>query len=57
VVTALAIIGLSSHWLVAVSLIVMATMVAIHGLATGARAPSAVMVAMSLLVLALSTAG
>jgi hypothetical protein len=57
IVIGLAIIGTSTHWLLAVGLMILASFVAIHGLATGARAPSAVMVLIALLGLALATAG
>ena len=57
VVIALAIVGTTSHWLIAVGLMIVATFVAIHGLATGAKAPSGVMVVISLLALALTAAG
>jgi aa3 type cytochrome c oxidase subunit IV len=58
VVIALAIVGTTSHGLVAVGLILVATFgVLPHGLAFGARAPSAVMVLVSLLALALTAAG
>ena len=57
IVIGLAIVGTTSHWLIAVGLMIMASIVAIHGLATGAKAPSAVMVLISLLGLAFTTAG
>lgn len=57
IVIALAIVGTTSHWLMAVGLMILASIVAIHALATGARAPSAVMVLISLLGLALAAAG
>jgi hypothetical protein len=57
IVIGLAIIGTSPHWLLAIGLMILASFVAIHGLATGAKAPSAVMVVISLLGLALATAG
>jgi hypothetical protein len=57
VVIGLAIVGTTSHWLMAVGLMLLAIPVAIHGLATGAKAPSAVMVGISLLGLALAAAG
>ena len=53
----LAIGGTTGHWLVAIAIIfVLAPIVAIHGLATGAKVPSMVMVGFSLLALALSAA-
>ena len=57
IVIGLAIVGTSPHWLLAIGLMILASFVAIHGLATGARAPSAVMVVISLLGLLLATAG
>ena len=57
IVIGLAIVGTTTHWLVAVGLMILASIVAIHGLATGARAPSAVMVLISLLALAFTAAG
>jgi len=57
VVIGLAIVGTTSHWLIAVGLMILAIPVACHGLATGAKAPSAVMVLISLLGLLLTTAG
>jgi len=53
----LAIIGTTPHWLMGIGLMLLASAVAVHGLATGARAPSAVMVLISLLGLALAAAG
>lgn len=57
IVTGLAIVGTTSHWLLALVIMIAASVVAVHGLATGARAPSAVMVVISLLALALASAG
>jgi len=57
VVIGLAIIGTTTHWLIAIGLMILASLVAVHGLATGVKAPSAVMVAISLLALALAAAG
>ena len=53
IVIGLAIGATTGHWLVAFGIFVIATLVAVHGLATGTRAPSGVMVALSLLALAL----
>ena len=39
IVIGLAIVGTTSHWLMAVGLMILASIVAIHGLATGAKAP------------------
>jgi hypothetical protein len=57
VVIGLAMVGTTSHWGIAVCLMILATFVAIHGLATGAKTPSGVMVVISLLALALTAAG
>ena len=57
IVIGLAIVGTTSHWLIAVGLMILASIVAVHGLATGAKAPSAVMVLISLLGLLFTTAG
>jgi hypothetical protein len=57
IVIGLAIVGTTSHWLIAVGLMILASIVAVHGLATGARAPSAAMLMVSLLALALTAAG
>jgi Bacterial aa3 type cytochrome c oxidase subunit IV len=57
IVIGLAIVGTTSHWLMAIGLMILASIVAIHGLATGAKAPSAVMVLVSLFGLALAAAG
>jgi hypothetical protein len=57
IVIALAMIGTTTHWLAALGLMIVASFVAIHGLATGAKAPSAVMVLISLVALALAAAG
>jgi hypothetical protein len=53
----LAIGGTTGSWWTSLGIFVFATLVALHGLATGARAPSAVMVGLSLLALALTAAG
>jgi hypothetical protein len=57
ILIALAIIGTTPHWLIALGLMIVATFVGIHGLATGAKAPSAIMVLISLIALALTAAG
>jgi hypothetical protein len=49
--------GTTGHWLTSFAIFLVATLVAFHGLATGMRAPSAVMVVFSLVVLALATSG
>jgi hypothetical protein len=53
----LAIGGVAGNWWVAFGIFVVATLVALHGLATGAKAPSGVMVALSLVALALTAGG
>jgi len=57
IVIALAMIGTTSHWLIAIGLMIVASFVAVHGLATGTKAPSGVMVVISLVALALAAAG
>jgi aa3 type cytochrome c oxidase subunit IV len=56
VVLGLAIGAVGHHWFMAFCVFLVATLVALHGLMSGARAPSAVMVVLSLIVLALATA-
>jgi len=57
IVLGLAIGAVAGHWLVAFGIFVVASIVAVHGFMTGARASSAVMVLISLLALALSAGG
>ncbi|MGH6770637.1 MAG: aa3-type cytochrome c oxidase subunit IV [Xanthobacteraceae bacterium] len=57
IVIGLAVGAVAGHWLIAFGIFVFATLVALHGLATGAKAPSAVMMVLSLLALALGSAG
>jgi hypothetical protein len=57
IVIGLAIGAVAGHWLVAFGIFVTATIVAVHGFMTGARASSAVMVLISLLALALTAGG
>ena len=57
IVLGLAIGGVAGHWLVAFAVFVVASIVAIFGLATGARTPSAVMVVLALIALALTSGG
>ncbi|HEY6994061.1 MAG TPA: aa3-type cytochrome c oxidase subunit IV [Xanthobacteraceae bacterium] len=57
IVLGLAIGAVAGHWLVAFAIMLIATGVAIHGFATGARLPTAVMVIISLLTLALASGG
>ena len=57
IVLGLAIGAVADHWLVAFAIFVVATIVAAHGLLTVARLPSAVMVIISLIALALTSGG
>jgi len=57
IVIALAIIGTTTHWGIGVTLMVVAAIVAAHGLASGAKTPSWVMVLVSLLTLGLAATG
>jgi hypothetical protein len=57
VVIALAIGGTTGHWLVSLAILVFATIIAVHGLASGAREPSVVMVIISVILLGLSASG
>jgi hypothetical protein len=50
-VIALAIVGTTSHWLLGVVLILISSVVGLHGLASGVRAPSGIMVLIALLTL------
>jgi len=52
VVIALAIGGVQGRWFTEAAIIVLATLVLAHGLLTGAKVPSAFMLALSLLTLA-----
>jgi aa3 type cytochrome c oxidase subunit IV len=51
IVIGLAIGGTTGHWGLSLAVFVFASIVGIHGLATGAKAPSAVMVVLALLAL------
>src|SRR3954468_323587 len=51
VVIGLAIVGTTSHWLMAIGIIILASIVAAFSLASGTRAPSIVMLVLSLLAL------
>ena len=51
IVIGLAIIGTTSHWLMGVGLIILAAIIGAHGLASGSRAPSGVLVLIGLLTL------
>ena len=57
IVLGLAIGGVAGHWGIAFGIFLIATLVAVHGVMTGARAPSIVMVVISLLALALTAGG
>jgi hypothetical protein len=57
IVIGLAIGGTTGHWLISLAIFVFASIVAIHGLATGARAPSGIMVVISLICLGLAASG
>src|SRR5437763_14930947 len=57
IVLGLAIGAVASHWLIAIGIFFVSTIVAILGFATGARLPSAVMVVVSLIALALCSGG
>jgi hypothetical protein len=57
IVVGLAIGGVADHWLIALAIMLIATGVAIHGFATGARLPTVVMVIVSLIALALASGG
>jgi len=54
IVIGLAIVGTTSHWGVAVCLIILSAAIAVRGLMSGARTPIAVMTVLSLLALALT---
>jgi Bacterial aa3 type cytochrome c oxidase subunit IV len=49
--------AVEGQWLTAFAVFVIASVVAVHGFLTGARTPSAVMVGLSLLALALGSGG
>jgi hypothetical protein len=49
--------ALTGHWLVAFGIFVVATVLAIHGLLSGARLPSGILVVLSLIALALTSGG
>jgi hypothetical protein len=57
IILGLAIGAVAGHWGVAFGIFLVATLVAVHGFMTGARAPSIVMVIISLLALALTAGG
>ncbi len=53
----LAVGAIAGHWLIAFAIFIVASLVAAHGLMSGMRLPSAVMVVLSLIVLALASGG
>jgi hypothetical protein len=53
IVLGLAIGGVTGHWLVAFAIFVVASILSVHGFVSGARLPSAIMVIILLLALAL----
>jgi hypothetical protein len=55
IVIALAIGAVAHHWFFAFVVLIVATLVAVHGFMSGARTPSLVMVVISLIVLALAS--
>jgi hypothetical protein len=57
ILIALTVGGVADYWLRAAAILVVSTVVAAHGLLSGATTPSAVMVALSLLTLAASALG
>jgi hypothetical protein len=57
IVLGLAIGGVAGHWALAFAIILVATVVGIFGMATGGKTPSAAMVLISLVVLALTAGG
>ena len=57
IVLGLAIGAVAHHWLVGILIMVLASAVALHGFMTGARTPTAVMVCVSLVALALTSGG
>jgi Bacterial aa3 type cytochrome c oxidase subunit IV len=57
IILALAIVGTTSHWLIAIGLMFVATVVAAFGLARASKAPSAMMLLISLLALGFAAGG
>jgi hypothetical protein len=57
IVLGLAIGGVTGHWPVAFAIFVVASIVSVHGFVSGATLPSAIMVIVSLLALALCSGG
>ena len=56
-VIGLAIGAITGHWMISLGIFVFATIVAAHGLASGAKTPSIVMVILSLFALAFAASG
>ena len=57
ILIALTVGGVADYWLRAAAILVVASVVAAHGLLSGSRTPSAVMVALSMVTLAASALG
>lgn len=57
IILGLAIGAVAGHWLVAFAIFVVASIVSLHGFLSGARLPSAIMVVVSLIALALTSGG
>ncbi len=57
IIIGLAIGALTGHWLVSFGIFIVATLLAIHGLLSGARLPSGIMVVLSLFGLAFTSGG
>jgi len=55
IVIGLGVGAIAGHWFVAFGIFIVATLLAIHGLLTGARLPSGIMVVLSLIALALTS--
>ena len=57
IVLGLAVGAVAGHWLVAFAIFVVASIVSLHGFLSGARLPSAIMVVVSFIALALTSGG
>jgi hypothetical protein len=57
IVIGLAIVGTTSHWLMAIGIMILASIVAAFSLAAGTKTPSLVMVVISLLALGFAATG
>ena len=57
IVIALAIGAVAHHWLAAFAILVLATLVAVHGFMSGARTPSMVMIGIALVTLLFASGG